>query len=174
MKVAPFSPTALRAHYDRAAEEGGERVLRTWHIFAPFLVEMVWYAGEECIRFTPPGAKYESCDVVVWTGRDEATVVPGTSGDYRRQVCIPRSMMAHYLTVQGGAEEAAFMDAAHWLSLMGRDPSQAEIVKLVSALVETWPDFYALLPDALAIKSAGVAEVSIVDSSGKTIREATV
>lgn len=66
------------------------------------------------------------------------------------------------------------MDAAHWLSLMGRDPSQAEIVKLVSALVETWPDFYALLPDALAIKSAGVAEVSIVDSSGKTIREATV
>lgn len=172
--MKPFDPIAIKAHCIRAQQEGGERVVKSWNHFPGYLVEVVWFAGEDCLRITPLEAKYNECNVAVAIEEDDILYIPGVAKDQRCQVCIPRYRMADYLKPDGSVEYAALRDAAFWLVLMGKEVTEKATIAVANILVETWSDFYATAPDTLEIPSMGLAEAAIVDQDGKVISEAAL
>lgn len=144
--MQPLSTTALEAHYSRVTAEGGERLIKDYR-FGPYRAALVYFAGAPCLIIRPVHRNERA-----WN------------------VCIPRSEMHRYLRPDGNPEPEAFWKAAEWVGDMGREVTPKEITRVVDILVQTWPDFFNVMPDA-ALRPREPIMVAQVHRNGALERE---
>ena len=123
----PLSDLAIEAHYNRVAEEGGERIVH---------------------EISVPGYR---AAVVYFAGTEMLIIRPEPRSDTAFNVGIPRSEIHRYLDPRGLATMEAQIKAPEWLRDMGREVTLSEIYKLCGVLETLWPHYFNVAPDNLKI-----------------------
>ena len=135
----PLSQLALEAHYNRVADEGGERVIAERNV-PGYRVAVVQFAGETMLVI-----------------RAEPRPIGAMN------IGIPRGEIHRYLEVTGRASEEALRKIPEWLVDMGREVTVAEIHKLAGALETMWSYFFNVMPDRLRLgERESIGQVQVV------------